>query len=228
MAEGPAPSPAITRSAHLRSDSRPVFEATAASAGMVLFALFAHTTQPLFLLAIAGLILTTLAISGSFRSTESLGSLFGLTGLSRPVVWWSIVGFAVGAGLAILFRLTSDRPLLPSGFEQFVVVAAAIGAAEELFYRGYVQGRLSRLGWPAAVILAALAHTAYNTALFAFPPEGLVIQYSTLALLTLLVGTAFGLTRHLCGSVLPALTAHVLFDILVYGDWGQAPWWVWG
>jgi hypothetical protein len=65
-------------------------------------------------------------------------------------------------------------------------------------------------------------------ALFAFPPEGLVIQYSTLALCTLLVGAAFGLTRHLCGSVLPALTAHVPFDILVYGDWAQAPWWVWG
>jgi hypothetical protein len=37
-----------------------------------------------------------------------------------------------------------------------------------------------------------------------------------------------GLMRHFSGSVLPAVTAHVLFDILVYGDWAQAPWWVWG
>ncbi len=202
-------------------------EATAVSAGMVLFALFAHAAQPVFSLAMAGLILTALAISSSFRSTESLGSLFGLAGLSRPVVWWSIVGFGVGGGLAVLFRHISDRSLLPSGFEQFVVVAALIGAAEELLYRGYVQGRLGRLGWPAAMILAALAHTAYKTALFAFPPDDLVIQYYILAVCTFLVGAAFGLTRHLCGSVLPALTAHVLFDILVYGDWGQAPWWVW-
>jgi hypothetical protein len=32
---------------------------------------------------------------------------------------------------------------------------------------------------------------------------------------------------HFSKSVLPALTAHVLFDILVYGDWAQLPWWVW-
>ncbi len=118
MADGPAPSPATTRSAHLPSESRPVLEATVASAGMVLFALFAHGAQPGFSLAMAGLILTALAISSSFRSTESLGSVFGLTGLSRPVVWWSIVGFGVGGGLAVLFRHTSDRSLLPSGFEQ--------------------------------------------------------------------------------------------------------------
>ena len=136
--------------------------------------------------------------------------------------------FGAGIGLAFLFRYSAHRPLFLTSLQSFVLVAAAIGAAEELLFRGFVQGRLARLGWPAAVILAALAHTAYKTALFAFPPEDLVIRYATLASWTFMVGATFGLTRHFSRSLLPALTAHVLFDIFVYGDWAEAPWWVWG
>jgi membrane protease YdiL (CAAX protease family) len=195
---------------------------------MVLFALAAHTAPPTFLLAVAGLICAALALAASFRSEESLASLFGITGLSRTVMVWCLLAAAGGAGLAILFRHSEGRFLFLNGLEPFVATAAAIGAAEELLFRGFVQGRLARLGWLVAVLLAAAAHTAYKTALFAFPPEDLVIQYGSLTFWTFTVGAAFGLTRHLSGSVLPALTAHVLFDILVYGDWAQAPWWVWG
>ncbi len=201
--------------------------AAAASAGMVLFALLAHTSLPTFSFAIAGLVLTALAISASFRSPESLGSIFGVTGLSRPLAWWTLFGFGAGISLAILFRYSADRPLFLTGLHPFVLVAAAIGAAEELLFRGFVQGRLARLGWPAAVVLAASAHTAYKTALFAFPPEEMVIRFATLAFFTFLVGAVFGVTVHFCRSILPALTAHVLFDVLVYGDWAQLPWWVW-
>lgn len=210
----------------LRHD--PVVQAAAASAGMVLFALAAHAPLPTFSLAIAGLFLTALAITASFSSSESFGSILGLTGISRTVVGWSLFGLGAGIGLAVLFRHSAGRPLLLTSLQSFVFVAAAIGAAEELLFRGFVQGRLARLGWPAAVVLGALAHTAYKTALFVFPPEGLVIQYATLSSLTFVVGVAIGLTRHLSGSILPAVTAHVLFDIFVYGDWAEAPWWVWG
>jgi membrane protease YdiL (CAAX protease family) len=215
-------------SAPLPARHDPALQATAASAGMVLFALAAHAPLPAFSLAIAGLFVTALAISVSLPSPGSFGHLFGFNGLSRPVVRWSLVGLGAGVGLAVLFRQSVGRPLFLTGVHQFVLVAAAIGAAEELLFRGFVQGRLARLGWPAAVILAALAHTAYKTALFAFPPEDLVIQYGTLAFWTFLVGAVLGLTRHLSKSVLPTLTAHVLFDVFVYDDWAEAPWWVWG
>jgi len=228
MAELPGPFPEGPGLVQLPYGDRPVLAASAASGGMVLFALLAHSPLPGFALAMAGLILTVGALSVSFRTGESVGSLFGLARLTRPVLGWTVVGSLAGAGLALLFRHISDQTLLPGTLASFVFVASAIGAAEELLYRGFVQGRLARLGWPAAVALAALAHTAYKTALFAFPPEGLVIQLPFLAFWTLLAGVAFGLIRHFCGSVVPALMAHVLFDILVYGDWVRAPWWVWG
>ncbi len=206
----------------------PVAHAGTASVGMVVFAVAVHQPFPTFLLAMAGLLVAALAMTSAFPTEDSLGALFGFTGASGRVLGWSLFGLSAGAGLAVLFRSYEARPLLLGDLQAFVVTAAAIGAAEEALFRGFVQGRLTRLGWFAAVILAALAHTAYKTALFVFPPEDVVIRHGTLAIWTFGVGIVLGLARHFSGSVLPALTAHVLFDILVYGDWPEAPWWVWG
>lgn len=202
--------------------------AALASAGMVLFALFAHTALPTFSLALGGLTLTALAMAGTLRSSEPLAEIFGVTGLSRRVLAWSMTVLVGTAALSALFRNSAGRPPLPVNLEWFLFPAAAIGATEELLFRGYVQGRLDSLGWPAAVLLAAGAHTGYKVALFVFPPEGLAIQYGTLAFWTFATGAILGFTRHRSRSVLPAVAGHVLFDILVYGDWTEAPWWVWG
>jgi len=203
-------------------------DAALATAGMVLFALFSHTAFPTFALALAGLGLPALALARTLRSDEPLAEIFGVTGVSRSVLAWSI-GVLVGTvALSGLFRHSVGRPLLPASLEWFLFPAASIGAAEELLFRGYIQGRLGSLGWPSAVLLAAGAHTAYKVALFAFPPGQHVIQYGALASWTFAVGAVLGLTRHGSRSVLPAVAGHVFFDILVYGDWTQAPWWVWG
>ena len=134
----------------------------------------------------------------------------------------------VGAAFALYFRWYSGEPLLITGPGPFLLIGASIGATEELLFRGFIQGRMVRLGAPAAIVLGALAHTSYKTALFASPPEGVAVNLSVLAFFTFLVGAILGLTRHKTGSVIPALSGHMLFDILVYGDWAQAPWWVWG
>lgn len=207
--------------------SRPLAEASAASASMVLFALFARSPLPGFLLALCGLLLTASAAGYSFSTGAAPRELLGLPKKHGSKAVWMGAGAIIGTGLGVLLRSSRGIDLLPAAAGPFLVVAAAIGATEELLYRGYVQGRLSRLSWPVAVILAAAAHTAYKSALFAFPPEGVVIEYGSLALWTFLGGAAFGVTRHFSGSVVPALTAHVLFDIVVYGEGISGPWWVW-
>jgi membrane protease YdiL (CAAX protease family) len=105
--------------------------------------------------------------------------------------------------------------------------AASIGASEQLLFRGYVQGRLYRLGSVPAVVLAAAAHTAYKLSLFVFLPEGVAVDYVSLAFLNFLGGIAAGTLREWSGSVIPPLAGHVLFDIMVYGENSQAPWWIW-
>jgi membrane protease YdiL (CAAX protease family) len=228
MGEGPT-RPLNEASPHDRApEPKPVLVAAMATAGMVVFGMAAHSSFPTFLLALAGLSITTLAIGLSFRSGLTPSELFGTGQVTGSVVLLSCVGLCLGAGLAFLLRFTSHQPLLLSGFRPFVLSAAAIGAAEELLFRGFVQGRLTRLGWPAAVVLAALAHTAYKSSLFLFPTEGWTTNLPVLALFTFLGGVVFGWTRQVSASVFPPLVAHVLFDILVYGDWAGAPWWVWG
>ena len=195
---------------------------------MVVFGLTAHSSFPAFSLALAGLLLTAVAVAGSFRRGHSPAQAFGLTGITRPVAVGCLAGVLLGAGLAVLFRFTYDQPLLLTGIRPFVLTAALIGAAEELLFRGFIQGKLSSLGWPAAVVLASLAHTAYKLSLFVFPKEGWATSFLILGSFTFVVGCMQGALRQGTGSVLPPVTAHAFFDILAYGDWAQAPWWVWG
>ncbi len=212
---------------HPRDLRRPVLEAAAASAGMVLFALFVRSGRPWVVVSGAGLLVTAVAVASSFRVERRPAEILGLSPLSGKVAAYVILACAVGAGLGVLHRVVWEMGALPSGVGRFVLVASAIGAAEELLYRGYVQGRLRRLGLVAAVLLAAAAHTAYKAALFAFPPDGVVIDLEFLAVWTLIGGVVFGALRELSGSVLTPLAAHVVFDIVVYGENVQAPWWVW-
>lgn len=208
---------------------RPVIEAAAAAAGMVLFALFVRSGWPWGAVASAcGLAVAAAAMYHTFRAEPAATVVLGLSRPSRGVAMYVVAGCLVGAALGVLFRVVSEMGAVPAGLGRFAFVAVLIGATEEVVFRGYVQGRLARLGWPAAVVLAAAAHTAYKSALFAMPPEGVAIDHAFLATWTLVGGVAFGLLRHGSGSVLPPLAAHAVFDIVVYGGGAQAPWWVWG
>jgi len=243
-----------------RGRRRAVLEAAAASAGMVLFALFVRSGLPLVVLSGVGLMVTVLAVANAFRTGRRPSEVLGLLPLSGKVAAFLAAGCTVGVGFAVLHRVTWEMGTLPARLTSFAVVGAAIGVAEELLYRGYVQGWLTRAlvgalpgrgrsphrprhtggdrggcGDPprrvvymaVAVVLAAAAHTAYKTALFAFPPEGVAIDLGFLAVWTLIGGVVFGVLRALSGSVLPPLAAHVGFDIIVYGGNVEAPWWVW-
>jgi membrane protease YdiL (CAAX protease family) len=44
---------------------------------------------------------------------------------------------------------------------------------------------------------------------------------------TFLGGLFFGTLRQVARNVAPALAAHAVFDVIVYGALAQAPWWVW-
>lgn len=98
-------------------------------------------------------------------------------------------------------------------------------------YRGWLLGRIRRLGWPAAIVIAALAHTAYKTALFVWPLEGAsadLASIGSIALQTFAGGLVLGSLRAWSGSLLPALLADAAFDFVVYRALSAAPWWVWG
>jgi membrane protease YdiL (CAAX protease family) len=215
------------------SVARHAAEAVAASAGMVLFALTVHSGLPWTLLGAAGLVAAAAAIGLSLARAPSACTLLGIArpsaNASAKTLLMIAAGLLVGGGLAVVYRLYVGLAAVPAGgIEAFVFLACLIGAAEEVVYRGYVQGRLSGLGWPAAVVLAAVAHAAYKTALFALPATPYEVNYLFLAAWTLLGGIAFGMLRQFSGSLAPPVAAHAAFDLVVYGAMAEAPWWVWG
>jgi membrane protease YdiL (CAAX protease family) len=108
----------------------------------------------------------------------------------------------------------------------FALAAAGIGLAEEVGYRGFLQGCLRSWGPLAAAVTAAAAHTLYKLSLFAWRGEAHQTHLLYLAAGTLVVGTAFGLMRERLGGLVFPAAAHVGFDLWAYGDLPAAPWWV--
>ena len=209
--------------------ARHVAEAGVASAGLVVFALTVHCGLPWVLLGVGGLAVAAAAVGVSLAGATSPWALLGIARPSAKTLAMVAAGLLVGAALATTYRSYMGLSALPvGGLEAFVLAACLIGAAEEALYRGFVQGHLAGLGWPAAVVLASLAHTVYKTSLFAFPAGPHEVSYLMLAVWTFAGGIAFGLLRQFSGSLLPPVAAHAAFDLVVYGAMADAPWWVWG
>ena len=138
---------------YARHRLRAAGEAGLVSAGMVAFALLSAAGAARGLAAVAGLVLAVLALYLSMRTGAHPVRLFGLV---RPRGWaWAAVpfGLALGAGLAMLYRWAWMPTVWPADFRGFVFVAMLIGAAEEVLYRGYVQGRVGvAMGVPRPVL----------------------------------------------------------------------------
>ena len=202
-------------------------EAMVVVVGLCVFALLAHRGGALRVISFCGLGVAAMGIAWSLGSSASPSTIMGVGLVSRKAMVWIGVGCALGVACGMAYRVGYGRSALPARLTGFVVVAAAVGAVEELVYRGYVQGRVCCWGAVSAVVFAAAAHTAYKTALFALPPDGMPVNYPLLIGATLGGGLVFGAMRERSGSVLGPLASHAVFDILAYGDWAQTPWWVW-
>lgn len=211
--------------------SLPVAEAGTVALAMVAFALFAHRGFPLVLVSGAGLLATAVVIGNSLRNSSRPQELAGLTEPHRRLWAPALIGSLVALAAAQLHRLQPGAlPPSPRGVHLWVVLACLIGASEELVYRGWMLGRVSALGAPAAVLIAATAHAAYKTALFGLPPGSVADEFSlrSIALWTTLGGIGLGVLRTKSESVLPAMVAHMVFDAAVYSGFPAPPWWVWG
>ena len=206
---------------------RALAEGGSAAVGLCAFALFAHRLGPLRVVSFVGLGGAACAIILSLRRAESPLDFIGLRRWSLGVGAWAAVGAILGLALGVACRVGYGRSALPASMAPFVLVAVLIGTTEELVYRGCIQGMVRPWGGTAAVLFAAWAHTAYKTTLFLLPSTDAPVNFLFLALATAAVGIVLGGLRELSRSVLPPILLHAVFDIIVYGDRLEAPWWVW-
>ena len=98
-----------------------------------------------------------------------------------------------------------------TGFWAFMMVGSIIipPIVEEIFFRGYMQGRLHEVFSPgAAIFLTALIFTLFHTQYL--QADTLSISLSIALLISALI---LSYARYVTGSILPGLVAHALVNI---------------
>jgi len=202
-------------------------EAALCSIGLMTFAFFIHYEFPVRLISFTALLIPAFIISRNLRSLSDLKIITGENISFRITLPYMIFGIATGLLLAVIYRGHLDISLFPKSLHIFVLIAAIIGSMEELVFRGFLQGYVKNLNGPVSILFGTLSHTGYKCCLFLSPVIPANIDIGFLAFWTFIAGILFGTIRHLSKSVLPSLSAHALFDILVYAEFVRAPWWVW-
>ena len=194
--------------------------------GILIFAAFIHRPFPLLLLAIAGITLTGAAIAYSIRG-QAIAEAFALDHFHRKVLLFCLLAIPIGALLGMLTRNTFDVSLFPVRITFVALVAPMVGAFEELIFRGYIQGHLRPIGRYFSVVYASAVHTSYKLLVILTLSLPLQFDFFFLVCWTFLGGLLFGSLREFSQSTLPAMMAHAVFDVVVYGGLATIPVWVW-
>lgn len=175
----------------------------------------------------AGLLLLALCawrMAGYVANLREGLDFLGVHFPERSAIWWMAAGLVTGIMAWVGFYVLPGRELPMPGIGFFALSAFAIGLVEELVYRGLLYQMWQAGGPVVAILLSAIAHTAYKLALLAPYPS---VDLLPVAGWTLGAGAVLGALRHFSGSVLPAAANHVVFDVLVYGAAATGPDWVW-
>ena len=197
------------------------------SAGLAAFAYLIIYPLPLKAAAYIPLALSAFIISRNIcRPLPSPVILFRDL-VSPKMLLYNMIGVQMGIAGAMYYRGSYGMPVLPALINGFALVAVAIGIMEELVFRGFIQGRLSRLHPGFAILFTAFANATYKACLFLSPAaqqhQHLLLFYAW----SFGVFILLGIVRHYSKSIVPAIIVHAIFDLLVYAENLQAPWWVW-
>jgi membrane protease YdiL (CAAX protease family) len=204
-----------------------LYEAILCSFALMAFSFFIHYRFPVRLISFASLIVASYIIGRNIKSLTDFKKYTGEISLSRIPVIFIMAGISSGILLSVLYRYHLDLSFFPGSFHRFVIIAGIIGIAEELVFRGFIQGFIKQLDIPASVLFGTLSHTGYKCCLFLSPAITSGIDIGYLAFWTFTAGIMLGILRQISNSIIPSLTAHALFDILAYAEFTSAPWWVW-
>jgi membrane protease YdiL (CAAX protease family) len=202
-------------------------EASLCSMALMVFSFLIRFEFPLKLLSLSVLVLPAYFFSRQLLSFLDKREKTGKSVTFMIPFLFSLAGIICGIMIAMFYRWHLGISMLPQSFHYFVIIAALIGAIEELVFRGFIQEKLKSINGPFSVFFSTISHTGYKCCLFLAPMAATGIDIPFLAFWTFLFGLLFGTIKHLSGSIVPSLVAHVLFDILVYAEFVKAPWWVW-
>lgn len=206
---------------------RALHEALFCSMSFAAFAFIISFPLPVKTVAFIPLLMAAFIISRHIYDPLSLHKIIVRDFFSKRLLAWNLIGIQIAIAGALYYRGSYGMPVLPLIFRNFVFVAVIIGVTEELVFRGFIQGLLSKLYPIWAVFFAAFAQASYKACLFLSPVAQPHFHLLHFFLWSFSAFITLGLLKYFSKSIVPAIIVHALFDLLVYAENMQAPWWVW-
>ncbi len=195
--------------------------------GIIIFAVFSHRKILSFIISFTGLIIAGIIINRNVRTIRDFKSLFGFNKISGATFVYLFIATVFGVLIAVVYRNHQHNFILPVRLTYFAIPAMLIGSTEELVFRGFIQGHTRHISVIFSVIFATIAHTAYKCLFFLAHQSVYQTDIIFLMKWTILGGIVFGILKEYSNNIVPPLAGHVVFDLLVYGDSFDIPWWVW-
>ena len=195
--------------------------------GIIIFAVFSHGKILPFIISFAGLITAGIIINRNIRTIRDFKSLFGFNKMSGAVIVYLFIAIVFGILIAVVYRNHQHNFILPGRLTYFAIPAMLIGSTEELVFRGFIQSHTRHISVIFSVIFATVAHAAYKCSFFLVHQSGYEMDIMFLMKWTILGGIVFGIIKEYSNNIVPPLAGHAVFDLLVYGDSIDTPWWIW-
>jgi membrane protease YdiL (CAAX protease family) len=129
---------------------------------------------------------------------------------------------------SVYVNLTRGQPLRLGYGGSFPAILAilAVSTAEEFFFRGYLQNRLSRrLSIWVRALIAVVAMAFFKNIVHMWEGMALVLHIELL-LLGIVHNILPSLWMEWSGSLVGPLLLHVFWDLLVYAPMSEIPYWV--
>jgi len=210
----------------IEKSKRIPFKSLALTGTLWFFSLFINFDFPIKTIALFALVIAGFWMNSIHRDNPRSVFSSALWRFKKSLNW-ILFATILSLIISIYSRIEDGLPAIPSKIGGFVIIAVLIGLVEEVVFRGFVQGGAQQWNLTGAIVLASASHAGYKALLFVFPLQNLNNSSLELFGYTFLAGLILGYSRHITGSLWPAIFAHCFFDFWLYMEQSSAPWWVW-